>query len=72
MNELDIKVLAQYEHFARFLSAIEMAREAAIGDMCDSPTDTIQQLAGRAVAYNDILNMANWDEVKKRHRESLD
>ena len=53
--EEDIKTLANYEAFARFIYSIEAAREEVIADMANSSTEGIQQLSGRILAYDDIL-----------------
>ena len=68
--EEDIKTLANYEAFARFIS-IEIAREEVIADMANSSTEGIQQLSGRILAYDDILKMVNWDALRERHSQQL-
>jgi hypothetical protein len=39
--------------------------------MAESSTEEIQQLSGRILAYDDILKMVNWTELRKRHQEQL-
>jgi hypothetical protein len=34
-------------------------------------TEHIQQLAGRIVAYDDILKMVNWEALRMRHQKAL-
>lgn len=69
--EDDIKALSNHETFARFIQSIEAAREEAIGDIGSASTEHIQQLAGRIVAYDDILKMVNWEALRMRHQKSL-
>ena len=69
--EEDIKTLTNYEAFARFIYSIEAAREEVIADMANSSTEVIQQLSGRILAYDDILKMVNWDDLRARHSQQL-
>jgi len=69
--EDDIKALSNHETFARFIQSIEAAREEAISDIGGASSEHIQQLAGRIVAYDDILKMVNWEALRIRHQEAL-
>ena len=71
MNEDDINALSNHETFARFIQSVEYAREQAIQDLHGSGVDGVQQISGRICAYDDILNMVNWDKLRVRHREAL-
>lgn len=67
----DIEALTQHESFARFIQTVEAAREEVIGDMASASVEQIQQLAGRILAYDDILKMVDWDKLRNLHRERL-
>lgn len=69
--EEDIKTLSNHEAFARFVQSIETAREEVIADLAGAPTEGIQQLSGRILAYDDILKMVNWDSLRERHADQL-
>ena len=69
--EEDIKALSQHETFARFIQTIESAREEVIADLAGAPSDQIQQLAGRILAYDDILKMVDWEHLRILHQERL-
>ena len=69
--EEDIKALSQHETFARFIQSIESAREEVIADLAGAPSEQIQQLAGRILAYDDILKMVDWEHLRTLHRERL-
>ena len=69
--EEDIKTLANYEAFARFIYSIEVAREEVIGDLSHASTEGIQQLSGRILAYDDILKMVNWNSLRERYSQQL-
>ena len=69
--EKDIEVLSNYEHFARFIKVIEQLREECIADMHDASTETLQQLSGRILSYDQILQMVDWKNLQKRHKDFL-
>jgi hypothetical protein len=69
--EEDIKALSQHETFARFIQSIESAREEVIADLAGAPSEQIQQLAGRILAYDDILKMVDWEHLRTLHQERL-
>ena len=69
--EEDIKTLANYEAFARFIYSIEIAREEVIADLAQASTEGIQQLSGRILAYDDILKMVDWDSLRERYSQQL-
>lgn len=67
----DINALHNHETFARFMSTIYILREETISEMHEAPTEALQQLSGRIVTYDQILQMSGWDDLRIRHRESL-
>lgn len=69
--EEDIKALSQHETFARFIQSIESAREEVIADLAGAPSEQIQQLAGRILAYDDILKMVDWEHLRALYQERL-
>mgnify|MGYP003115008399 FL=1 len=69
--EDDLKALANHEHFARFVQVLHRLREETISEMHNSDTDKLQQLSGRIITYDQILQLANWDNLRQRHSQSL-
>ena len=67
----DLIALSSHDAFARFIEGIHFARESVIEDMAGAKTEELQQLSGRVIAYNEILRMCNWDDLRMRHRENL-
>lgn len=67
-QEDDIEFLCRHEHFARFMQCIEAAKDAAIEDMINADTDKLQQISGKIIQINDILNMVGMDRLKEMHR----
>jgi|TARA_S200002703_G_scaffold154842_1_gene158261 hypothetical protein len=69
--EQDIKVLHNYEHFARLIQVVRALREECIADMHEAKTEQLQQLSGRILSYDQLLQMVGADELEKRHKDFL-
>jgi hypothetical protein len=67
----DIKALQQYDFFARFVDLIHQFREECIEDMHKASTEEVQQLSGRIISYDQILQMVDFDKVRDMHKQSL-
>ncbi len=67
----DLKALQQYDTFGRFINVIHQLREETIAEMHEAPTELLQQLSGRIVTYDQVLQMADWPLLQARFRESL-
>ena len=68
--EEDLKILYNHEHFARFMNVIHNLREETIEELHEATTDSIQQISGRIITYDQILQIANWDMMRERHAEA--
>jgi|TARA_R100001509_G_scaffold92212_1_gene53278 hypothetical protein len=66
----DIKMLQNYEQFARFIKMIHELREETISEMHEASTEQLQQLSGRVITYDQVLQMADWQFLNARFRES--
>jgi len=64
-----VKALANHESFAVYLQNVKQMREQTIADMHNVNTETLQQISGRILAYNDILSMSESDRVFRIHKE---
>jgi len=69
--EDDIKALSNHETFARFINVVHALREETIGEMHNADFDRLQQISGRIITYDQLLQMVDWENLKLRHRESL-
>jgi hypothetical protein len=69
--ESDLKTLSKHEHFARFLQVVEDLREETIEELHNAPSENIQQVSGRIITYDQILQMCDWKNLKLRHAERL-
>ncbi len=64
-------MLQNYEQFARFIKMIHELREETISEMHEASTEQLQQLSGRVITYDQVLQMADWQFLNARFRESL-
>ena len=69
--EDDIKMLSNHETFARFKQMIHALREETIAEMHKADYEQLQQVAGRIITYDQILRIANWDQLRVRHSHNL-
>ena len=67
----DIKKLQEYESFARFIKMIHDLREETIEEMHEAPTDRLQQLSGRIITYDQIIQMSDWRLLQARFNDFM-
>ena len=67
----DIKTLHNHEAFARFIKLIHNLREEAIEELHEASNETIQQVSGRIITYDQVLQLVNWEELVKRHSDYM-
>tara|TARA_R100000278_G_scaffold30304_1_gene27952 strand:- start:1198 stop:1416 length:219 start_codon:yes stop_codon:yes gene_type:complete len=67
----DIKTLYNYEAFARFIKMVHQLREESIEELHEATSDNIQQISGRIITYDQLLQLVNWEELRDRHRENF-
>mgnify|MGYP000249773416 FL=1 len=67
----DISKLQDYEAFARFVKMIHELREETIQELHEAPTEQIQQVSGRIITYDQIIQMAGWEVLKKRFSDYM-
>ena len=67
----DIKTLYNYEAFARFIKMVHELREESIEELHEATSDNIQQISGRIITYDQLLQLVNWEELRNRHRENF-
>jgi len=67
----DIKTLHNYEAFARFIKMVHDLREETIGELHEASIDGIQQVSGRIITYDQILQLVNWNELSKKHLDRM-
>ena len=67
----DIKTLYNYEAFARFMKMVHQLREESIEELHEATSDNIQQISGRIITYDQLLQLVNWEELRNRPRENF-
>ena len=67
----DIKTLYNYEAFARFIKLIHNLRDEAIEELHEASIENIQQVSGRIITYDQVLQLVNWEELVKRYSEYM-
>ena len=67
----DIKTLYNYEAFDRFMKMVHQLREETIEELHEATSDNIQQISGRIITYDQLLQLVNWEELRNRHRENF-
>jgi len=69
--EEDLQALSQHEHFARFLQVISDLREETIEELHEATSDNIQQISGRILTYDQVLQMCDWRNLRNRFQDRL-
>jgi uncharacterized membrane protein YgcG len=69
--EQDLQALHNHETFARFIQMIHRLREETISEMHNADYEKLQQLSGRIITYDQILQITDWDTLRMRHVNSL-
>jgi hypothetical protein len=67
----DIKSLQNYESFARFIDLIHSLREETISELHEAPSDRIQQISGRIITYDQILQMCDWEKLQTTFKDRM-
>jgi hypothetical protein len=63
----DIQTLHNYEAFARFIKMLHELREETIAELHEATSDNIQQVSGRIITYDQVLQLVNWQELSQKH-----
>ena len=69
--EKDLLTLSRHEHFARFLQVISDLREETIEELHNASNEQIQQISGRILTYDQILQMCNWRNIKTKFSDRI-
>ena len=69
--ETDLQALSNHEHFARFLQVISDLREETIEELHNASNEQIQQISGRILTYDQILQMCDWRNLQTKFSERI-
>lgn len=61
-----LQALSNHESFAQFIFTIRDLREEAIEELHKADFEQIQQISGRIITYDQILQMADYRMLEKR------
>ena len=67
----DIKSLQNYESFARFMNLIHSLREETISELHEAPSDKMQQISGRIITYDQMLQMCDWEKLQTNFKDRM-
>jgi len=67
----DIKSLQNYESFARFINLIHSLREETISELHEAPSDKMQQISGRIITYDQVLQMCDWEKLQATFKDRM-
>jgi len=67
----DIKSLQNYESFARFMGLIHSLREETISELHEAPSDKMQQISGRILTYDQMLQMCDWEKLQTTFKDRM-
>ena len=67
----DIKSLQNYESFARFMALIHSLREETISELHEAPSDKMQQISGRIITYDQVLQMCDWEKLQATFKDRM-
>ena len=70
IEEKALERLHNSEDFLTFLNYVAISREWCIGQMHDVSTDRLQQLSGRILALDEVLNVGKYTNLKNRWTET--
>ena len=70
--EKDLQSLGNHEHFARFVKVVSELREETIEELHKASNEQIQQISGRILTYDQILQMCDWRNLQVRFADRLD
>lgn len=61
-----IQALEHHESFGTFILNIHQLREECISDLHKANYEDLHQVSGRILAYDQILQLVNFEDIKRR------
>ena len=62
-----LKVLQHNEHFAVFISVVHALREESIAELHKADYESMQQISGKLLTYDQLLQMSDGEIIRKKH-----
>lgn len=60
----DLSTLKTHDSFIRFLRVVNELREETISELHEASSDKIQQLSGRILSYDQILQLSDFNSIR--------
>jgi|TARA_R110002050_G_C8641588_1_gene489356 hypothetical protein len=60
----DIDFLKTQDAFLRFMGFVQTLKDECISDLHDASTDKIQQISGRILSYDQLLEITEYSDMK--------
>ena len=64
--EQALQALANHESFYTFINTVHQLREESIGELYKADYDNLHQVSGKILAYDQLLQMADYETLKRR------
>jgi hypothetical protein len=64
--EKALEALSNHESFYTFINTIHQLREESIGELHKADYDNLHQVSGKILAYDQLLQMADYETLKRR------
>ena len=64
--EQALQSLANHESFYTFINTVHQLREESIGELYKADYDNLHQVSGKILAYDQLLQMADFETLKRR------
>ncbi len=68
IDEKQIDRLSHVTDFVDFLEELSLQKESIIQSMHGLPTDQLQQVCGRLLQLDDVLQMGGWGKIQERRK----
>tara|TARA_R100001163_G_scaffold10489_3_gene9777 strand:+ start:1946 stop:2170 length:225 start_codon:yes stop_codon:yes gene_type:complete len=69
--EESVNTLKHHESFGAFINNVHQMREEAIAELSSASLEQVQQISGKILAYDEVLRMSNYEDMRKRFANTL-
>jgi|TARA_B100002019_G_C20997453_1_gene463627 hypothetical protein len=69
--EESVNTLKHHESFGAFIQNVHQMREDAIAELNEASSEQVQKISGKILAYDEVLRMSNYEEIRRRFSNSL-
>ena len=69
--EESVNTLKHHESFGAFINNVHQMREEEIAELSSASLEQVQQISGKILAYDEVLRMSNYEDMRKRFANTL-